>query len=107
LQKTNLLSVSCLEFGHDIGIAAGFLRQHFIQDFFHCHGMSTDFPGGEKGTGTLQFAIFQAGGVDRVISPKFYIKVGEGNSIGFLGITLGFFNLPNNTGLHFLPPHNN
>jgi hypothetical protein len=96
-----------LDFGHNVRVAAGFFGQHFVQDFFHGHSMTADFPGGEKGAGTLQLAVFQTGGIGVVFPSELNTKVGEGNPIGFLSVTLGFFNLSNNTGLHFLPPHNN
>ncbi len=86
---------SGLEFGHYVGIAASFIRQHFVQDLFHGHGMAANLPGGEECARTMPLPVFQAGYISIVLPSEFYAKVGEGNSIGFLSITFSFLDLPN------------
>jgi hypothetical protein len=69
--------------------------------------MTANFPGREKGAGAIPLAIFQAGGIGIMFSPELYTKLGEGNSIGLLRVTLRFLNFPNQAGLHGLPPQYN
>jgi hypothetical protein len=66
--------------------------------------MAANSPGREKGTGTMPLTVFEAGSIGVMFSTELYAELGEGNPVGFLCITLGFFNLPNQTGLHSLPP---
>ena len=52
----------------------------------------------------MPLAVFQAGGIGIMLSPELDAEFGEGNPVGLLRITLGFLNLPNQAGLHSLPP---
>jgi len=56
--------------------------------------MAAHFPGVEKGAGTLPLTVFEAGGVNTMLSTKLYTEFGEGNSVGLLGIAPGFLYLP-------------
>jgi hypothetical protein len=55
----------------------------------------------------MPFTVFQAGNVIIMFTTKFDTEVREGNSIGFLSITLGFLNFPYQARLHVLPPQYN
>jgi hypothetical protein len=93
--------------GGEVRIAQDFLGQHVAKDFFHRHGMTANSPGGEKGASAMPFAVFKAGSIGIVLPSKLDAELGEGNSVGLLRITLGFLNLPNQAGLHSLPPQHN
>jgi hypothetical protein len=52
----------------------------------------------------MPLTVFQAGGIGIMFTAKLDAKLGEGNPVGFLRITLGFLNFPNQARLHILPP---
>jgi len=45
--------------------------------------------------GAVPFPLFVFGSVGVMLSPEVYRKIGEADSISFLSIEVGFFNLPN------------
>jgi len=57
--------------------------------------MATESPTGEEVAGTMPLAVFIASIVVIILTAEFYGEFGEGNSVGLLGIALGFFNLAN------------
>jgi len=57
--------------------------------------MATESPTGEEVAGTMPLAVFIVSIVVIILTAEFYREFGEGNSVGLLGIALGFFNLAN------------
>jgi hypothetical protein len=57
--------------------------------------MAAKSPAGEEVAGTVPLAIFVASTVVIILTAEFYREFGEGNSVGLLGVALGFFDLAN------------
>jgi len=67
--------------------------------------MCTQFPGGEELASTRPLVVFIAGGVIIVDAVKFNREIVKSDSLGFLSVSIGLFNLTDQIGLHSTPPN--
>jgi hypothetical protein len=74
--------------------------EHIAEDFLQRHGMAAQAPIGEEMAGAVPLSIFIAGVIIVVLATEFHGKLGESYPVGFLSISIGFFNLPDQAGLH-------
>jgi len=80
-----------------------FSGKHTAEDFLERHGMAAEAPCGEEMAGTVPLAILVAGIIVVIIAAEFNGKLVEHYAVGLLGISVRFFNLPDQAGLH-VPP---
>ncbi len=69
--------------------------QHLSKNPLYSHGMAACSPTREKIAGTMPFLIFVAKDIVIMLASKTCGKLGEGDAVFLLGITLGFLNLTN------------